>query len=82
MEKYGVKHKVATTYHPQSNAQFELSNRKIQRILEKMVNPSRKDWFKHLDDALWAYKTGYKTSLGLYLHRLVYVKSCHSPIEL
>ena len=44
MVKYGVRHKVATTYHPQSNGQAELSNRKIKKILEKVVNPTRKDW--------------------------------------
>ena len=31
-------------YHPQSNGQVEISNREIQKILEKTVNPSRKDW--------------------------------------
>ena len=41
--KYGVKHKIATEYHPQSNGQTELSNREIKKILEKVVNPTRKD---------------------------------------
>ena len=43
MAKYGVKHKIATTYHPQSNGQAKVSNREIKRILEKVVNPTRKD---------------------------------------
>lgn len=60
MEKYGVKHKVATTYHPQSSGQVELSNREIKIILEKVANPSRKDWSKHIDDGLWAYRIDYK----------------------
>ena len=37
----------------------------IKRILEKVVNPSRKDWSKHLDDALWEYITAYKNPLGM-----------------
>ena len=52
MMKYGVKHKVATTYHPQSNGQAEVSNREIKKILEKVVNPIRKDWSLHLHDSL------------------------------
>ena len=44
LAKYGVRHKIATVYHPQTNGQVELSNRKIKRILEKVVSPSRKDW--------------------------------------
>ena len=71
MAKYGIKHKVATAYHPQTSGQVELSNREIKRILEKVVNPSRKDWSTHLDEALWAYRTAYKTPLDMSPYRLV-----------
>ncbi|XP_040951528.1 uncharacterized protein [Gossypium hirsutum] len=64
---------MATTYHPQTNGQAEVSNRQIKNILEKVVNPSRKDCSFQLDDALWALQTSYKTPLG---------KSCHLPVEL
>ncbi|XP_022868523.1 uncharacterized protein LOC111388093 [Olea europaea var. sylvestris] len=43
LNKYGVKHKVATPYHPQTNGQVEVSNRQLKRILEVAVNSSRKD---------------------------------------
>ena len=52
LAKYGVRHKLPTAYHPQTSGQAELSNREIKRILEKVVNLSRKDWSTHLDDAL------------------------------
>ncbi|XP_060969463.1 uncharacterized protein LOC133036750 [Cannabis sativa] len=35
MRKYGVLHKVANAYHPQTNGQAELANREIKNILEK-----------------------------------------------
>ena len=44
LTKYGVKHKVATPYHPQISGQVEISNRELKAILEKTVNASRKDW--------------------------------------
>ena len=40
MKKYGVKHKVATPYHPQTSGQVEVSNRQIKQILEKTVQPN------------------------------------------
>ena len=37
LKKYGVTHKVSTTYHPQTNGQAKLANREIKHILEKTV---------------------------------------------
>lgn len=82
MEKYGVKHKVFTTYHPQSSGQAEFFDKEIKGILEKVVNPSRKDWSKYIDDALWAYRTAYNNPLGMSTYKIVCGKACHLPIEL
>ncbi|XP_015955140.1 uncharacterized protein LOC107479526 [Arachis duranensis] len=80
--RYGVKHKVATPYHPQTNGQIEVYNKKLKQILEKTVGASRKGWSKRLDDTLWAYRTSFKTPIGMTLYQLGYGKACHLPLDL
>src|ERR1044072_2053823 len=82
LEHYGVRHKIASPYHPQTNGQAEVSNREIKKILEKTVSSSRKDCSQKLDDALWAYRTAYKSPIGLTPFQLIYGKAYHLPVEL
>ncbi|GJR30461.1 reverse transcriptase domain-containing protein [Tanacetum coccineum] len=82
LQRYGVTHKLSTAYHPQSNGQTEVTNRAIKRILERSVGYNPKDWSKKLNDALWAFRTAYKTPTRCTPFRLVYGKACHLPVEI
>nr|GFB15404.1 reverse transcriptase domain-containing protein [Tanacetum cinerariifolium] len=82
MIKYGVTRWLATAYHTLTSGQVEVSIRGLKRILERTVRENRASWSDKLDDALWAFRTAYKTPIGCTPYKLVYEKSCHLPIEL
>ncbi|GJZ52497.1 reverse transcriptase domain-containing protein, partial [Tanacetum coccineum] len=64
MLKYGVTHRLATAYHPQTSRQVEVSNCGLKRILERTVGENRASWSDKLDDALWAFRTAFKNTIG------------------
>nr|GEW54942.1 reverse transcriptase domain-containing protein [Tanacetum cinerariifolium] len=82
MQKYGVTHRLSTPYHPQTSGQVEVSNRGLKRILERVVGENRTSWSDKLDDALWAFRTAYKTPIRCTPYKLVYEKACHLSVEL
>ncbi|KAJ9548124.1 hypothetical protein OSB04_020667 [Centaurea solstitialis] len=81
LKRYGVHHRFSTAYHPQANGQAENTNRALKRILEKTVDNNPKIWSQKLEDALWAYRTAYKTPIGSTPYRMLYGKACHLPFE-
>ena len=82
MSIYGIRHIMGLTYHPQSNGQAEISNREIKKILEKTVNSSKTDWSIKLANALWAYRTAYKTPIRMSPYKIVFGKPYHLPLEI
>ncbi|GKE93009.1 reverse transcriptase domain-containing protein, partial [Tanacetum coccineum] len=64
MLKYGVTRRLSTAYHPQTSGQVEVSNRGLKRILERTVGENRASWSNKLEDALWAFRTAFKTPIG------------------
>nr|GFA13881.1 reverse transcriptase domain-containing protein [Tanacetum cinerariifolium] len=81
MSKYGVTHRLSTAYHPQTSGQVEVTNHGLKRILKRTVGENYALWSDKLEDALWAFRTTFKTPIGCTQYRLVYGKSCYLPLE-
>nr|GEW83299.1 reverse transcriptase domain-containing protein [Tanacetum cinerariifolium] len=82
MQKFSVTHPLAAPYHPQTSGHVSVSNCGLKRILERTVGENRAFWSDKLDDALWAFRTAYKTPIGCTPYKLVYGKACHLSIDL
>jgi hypothetical protein len=57
-------------------------NRQLKSILNKTIEKGGKDWSKKLDGALWAYRTTFKTPIGMTSYQFVFGKACHLSVEL
>nr|GEU65113.1 reverse transcriptase domain-containing protein [Tanacetum cinerariifolium] len=63
--------------------QDELEKKEIiETFLLKALGENRASWFDKLDDALWDFRTAFKTPIWCTPYKLVYGKACHLPIEL
>lgn len=75
MQKYGVKHRVTTPYHPQENGQVESTNKILDNILTKIVASHSRDWAQKLPKSLWAYRKTWQKKTGFSPFELFYGKS-------
>nr|GEU45994.1 reverse transcriptase domain-containing protein [Tanacetum cinerariifolium] len=76
MSKYRVTHRLSTAYRAQTSRQVEVINHGLKQILERTMGENRALWSDKLEDALWAFRTAFKTPVGFY------GKACHLPLEL
>ena len=58
-----------------------MTNRELENILTKIVSLHRKYWVAQLLEALWAYKTTWKSTTGSMPFELLYGKIVFMPIE-
>ncbi|GJT15064.1 reverse transcriptase domain-containing protein [Tanacetum coccineum] len=82
VKRYGVNYHFSTLYHPQTSGQVEYTNIALKQILEKTVKDNPAIWSRKLDDALWAFRTAYKTPTRTTPYKLIYGKNCHLPFEI
>ncbi|GJR38769.1 reverse transcriptase domain-containing protein [Tanacetum coccineum] len=54
----------------------------LKEFLKKTVKDNPPIWSRKVDDALWAFRTAYKTPTGTTPYKLIYGKNCHLPFEI
>ncbi|GJZ52511.1 reverse transcriptase domain-containing protein [Tanacetum coccineum] len=65
-----------------SSQQKKIFFKDVKHYFWGTVGENRASWSDKLDDALWAFRTAFKTPIGCTPYKLVYGKACHLPIEL
>nr|GEX96309.1 hypothetical protein [Tanacetum cinerariifolium] len=60
MSKYGVTHRLATAYHPQTSGQLEVLNRGLKRILKRKIGENCASWYGYWKNHKKRAKTGHE----------------------
>lgn len=80
--KYEIKHRKTSPYHPRANGQTKKTNGILCKILTKTILGAGTDWDTKLFAALWAYRTAYKITTNSTPFQLVYGQEAILLIEL
>jgi len=65
MKRLGVKSKLSTAYHPQTDGQTERLNQVLEQYLRSYVNYQQNNWVELLPLAQWAYNSSENEKLGM-----------------
>ncbi|CAM8999249.1 unnamed protein product [Rhodiola kirilowii] len=81
-EKFKFKQYKSSMYNTPANGLAEAFNKTLCNLLRKVVGKSKRDWHEKIGEALWAYRTTYKTPTQATLYALVYGVEAVLPLEL
>ncbi|KAK3006983.1 hypothetical protein RJ639_015832 [Escallonia herrerae] len=79
--KYGFKQHNSSMYNAPVNGLAEAFNKTLCNLLKKVVAKSKKDWHEKIGEALWAYRTTYRTPTQATPYSLVYGVEVVLPLE-
>ncbi|XP_074293171.1 uncharacterized protein LOC141620118 [Silene latifolia] len=81
-EKFKFKQYKSSMYNASANGMAEAFNKTLCNLLRKVVGKSKRDWHERIGEALWAYRTTYKTPTQATPYALVYGVEVVLPLEL
>ncbi|CAM8911187.1 unnamed protein product [Rhodiola kirilowii] len=81
-EKFKFKQYKSSMYNAPTNGLAEAFNKTLCNLLKKVVGKSKRDWHEKIGEALWAYRTTYRTPTQATPYALVYGVEAVLPLEL
>ncbi|KAM1112717.1 hypothetical protein ACFX13_046395 [Malus domestica] len=80
-EKYKFKQHRSSMYHAPANGLAEAFNKTLCNLLKKVIGRTKRDWHERIGEALWAYRTTYRTPTQATPYSLVYGVEAVLPLE-
>ncbi|TYK19638.1 uncharacterized protein E5676_scaffold242G00250 [Cucumis melo var. makuwa] len=80
-EKFNFKQYKSSMYNATANGLAEAFNKTLCSQLKKVVSKTKRDWQEKIGEALWAYRTTYRTPTDVTPYSLVYGVEALLPLE-
>lgn len=81
VRRHNIEWRYSTIYYPQANGLAEAFNKTLIRILKKSLDDNKRQWHEKMVEALWAYRTTYRTPTKSTPYSLVFGTEAILPIE-
>ncbi|XP_019155153.1 PREDICTED: uncharacterized protein LOC109152024 [Ipomoea nil] len=78
---FDFKQRNSSAYYAAANGLAEAFNKTLCNLLKKVVSKSKRDWHDRMEEALWAYRTTYRTPTQSTPYSLVYGVEAVLPLE-
>src|ERR1051325_8446554 len=79
-EKFEIRHKLSSPYHPQTNGLVERFNKTLCESLAK-VSEKETEWDEHIQEVLFGYRTNRQSTTKMTPFYLIYRRESVLPIE-
>ena len=68
-------------YNAPANGLVEAFNKTLGNLLKKVVSKTKRDWHERIGEALWAYRTTFRTPTQATPYSLIYGVEAVLPLE-
>ncbi|KAI3457318.1 hypothetical protein Pfo_013981 [Paulownia fortunei] len=80
-QKFSFKQRKSSMYYAAANGLAEAFNKTLCTLLKKVIAKSKRDWHERIGEALWAYRTTFRTPTQATPYALVYGVEAIVPLE-
>nr|XP_016435730.1 PREDICTED: uncharacterized protein LOC107761946 [Nicotiana tabacum] len=78
---FGFKQRNSSMYYAAVNGLAEVFNKALCNLLKMVISKSKRGWHERMEEALWAYRTTYRTPTQATPYSLVYRVEAVLPLE-
>ncbi|XP_020674677.1 uncharacterized protein K02A2.6-like [Dendrobium catenatum] len=82
VRRHNIDWRYSTIYYPRANGLAEAFNKTFVQIVKKTLDDNKRQWDERLVEALWAYRTTYRTLTQSTPFALVYRSEAVLPLEI